>query len=93
MDREVEVTDVRVSFGDRPPESIADRADFGVTNATGLITARADAWILPFLNVYGMAGYTESEARFRSTITIPNPGPGDPIVTDVATDSTWRGAV
>jgi len=93
MDRDVEVDDVRVSFGDRPPESIADRADFDVSNSTGLLTTRADAWLLPFLNVYAMAGYTTSEARLRTTVTIPNPGPGDPIVSEIEANSDVGGAL
>ena len=91
MDRDVDVDDVRVSFGGRPPESISDRADFRVSNSTGLLTARADAWVLPFLNVYLMAGYTESEARLGTTISIPNPGPGDPIVREIEVDSDVSG--
>lgn len=63
MDRDVEVDDVRVSFGGRPPESIADNTDFGVSNSTSLYTARADAWVLPFLNVYLMAGYTDGGGK------------------------------
>ena len=93
MDRDVEVDDVRVSFGDRPPESIGERADFGVQNSTGLVTARADAWILPFLNVYLMAGHTESEARLNTVITIPTPGPGDPIEQIIQVDSDVSGAL
>ena len=91
MNRDVEVTDVRVSFGDRPPQSISDRADFSVRNATSLITTRADAWILPFLNVYGMLGHTDSEARLSTIISIPTPGPGDPITTEITADSTVSG--
>ena len=91
MDRDVEVDDVRVSFGGQPPQSISDRADFGVRNSTGLLTARADAWVLPFLNVYLMAGVTESEARLSTTISIPTPGPGGPIVRDIEIDSDVSG--
>ena len=93
MDRDVEVEDVRVSFGNRPPESIGDRADFIVRNSTGLLNARADAWILPFVNVYLMAGHTESEARLETTISIPNPGPGDPIEKVIQVDNDVSGTM
>ena len=91
MDRDVEVDDVRVTFGGRPPESISDTADFNVSNSTGLIMARADAWILPFLNVYVLGGHTQSEARLDTTISIPTPGPGGPIETDLMVDSDVSG--
>jgi hypothetical protein len=91
MNRDVEIDDVRVRFGDRPPESISDRADFDVRNATTLATTRVDAWVLPFLNVYGMLGYTESEAALRTVIRVPTPGPGGPVETEVGVDSDVSG--
>ena len=38
-----------------------------------------------------MVGYTESEARLSTTITIPNPGPGGPIVSDILVDNKVSG--
>ncbi len=93
MDRDVEVDDVRVSFGELPPENIGDRADLGVSNSTELLTARFDAWVLPFLNVYVMAGHTRSEARLRTSITIPNPGPGEPIISEIDINNDVSGAL
>jgi len=91
MDRDIEITDVRVQFGDRDPESISDRADFAVGNKTGMIAARADAWILPFLNVYVMGGRTETDTKLSTTVEIPVPGPGDPIIRDITVDQEVGG--
>lgn len=60
MDRAIEVTDVVVSLPGRP-ESIRDFADFEVQNETTLSLLKLDAWVLPFLNVYGMLGQTRTD--------------------------------
>ena len=91
MDRDIEVTDVRVQFGDRPPQSISDTVDFDVRNRTGMIAARADAWILPFLNVYVMGGRTQTDTRLNTRVEIPVPGPGDPIRRDISVDQEVAG--
>ena len=43
------IHDVVVTVGNRPPESLADRASFDVSNRTSLSMVRFDAWVLPFL--------------------------------------------
>jgi hypothetical protein len=91
MNRDVEVDDVRVSFGDRPPESVSETAEFDVNNSTTLLTARVDAWVLPFLNIYVMAGRTRSDALLRAAVSIPTPGPGGPIETEVSVDNQVEG--
>ena len=35
---------------------------------------RVDSWILPFLNVYVMGGYTYNESVSAVTVTLPGPG-------------------
>ena len=60
MNRTVAVSDVRLGLGNNTPVSV-DRIDVPTTkfHASSQI-GRFDLWVLPFLNVYGLAGYTKS---------------------------------
>jgi hypothetical protein len=78
MERDIEVTDVVVTVGDRPPESISDRASFEVGNRTTLSMVRFDAWVLPFLNLYVMAGETRTDTSLVASFEIAPPV-GDPV--------------
>jgi hypothetical protein len=50
------------------------------------ITLRGDMWLFPFMNIYGLAGYTKGKAEVDAvlsglTVTVPNPfDPKNPIV-------------
>ncbi|MGD8439777.1 MAG: hypothetical protein PVG53_04530 [Holophagae bacterium] len=78
MERDIEVTDVTVKVGSRPPESIADRASFDVSNRTTLTMVRFDAWVLPFVDLYAMVGETRTETSLLASFEIAPPV-GDPI--------------
>jgi hypothetical protein len=78
MDRDIDVTDVSVTVLDRPPESISDRASFNVSNRTSLSMVRFDAWALPFLDLYVMAGETRSDTNLVTSFEIDRPL-GEPI--------------
>ena len=60
MKRNVAVSEVRIALGNLPLSKI-ERASVNpfVSNAENQI-ARADLWVLPCLNVYGLAGHTHS---------------------------------
>jgi len=90
MERDIEVRDVTVQFLDRPPESISDRVDFEVGNRTRSVATRFDAWVLPFVNVYALAGraYTDTSLRTRFAIDRPN---RPPIEVDISEDSSVDG--
>ena len=90
MERDIEVRDVTVQFLDRPPESISDRADFEVSNHTRSLAARFDAWVLPFLNVYALAGQATTDTSLRSRIVIDRPI-APPIEVEITDDSTVDG--
>ena len=90
MNRDIEVTDVTIKLPNRPPESISDRADFAVRNKTSLTVARFDAWVLPFLNVYGMIGETRTNTSLATFFEI-TPPIGDPIPIEVVEDSKVNG--
>mgnify|MGYP001829125192 CR=1 FL=1 len=90
MERDIEVTDVTVKVGNRPPESIADRASFDVANRTTLMMARFDAWVLPFLDLYVMAGQTGTDTSMVASFDIAPPA-GDPIPVVVEQNSRVDG--
>jgi hypothetical protein len=90
MERDIEVRDVTVQFLDRPPESVSDRANFEVSNHTRSIAARFDAWVLPFINVYALAGEATTDTSLRSVIVIDRPN-GDPLEIEITDDSRVDG--
>ena len=87
VERDIEVDDVTVQFLDRPPESISDRADFEISNRTRSLAARFDAWVLPFINVYALAGQATTETSLRSRIVIERPI-APPLEVENSDDST-----
>jgi hypothetical protein len=90
MERDIEVTDVTVKLGDRAPESISDRADFEVANRTTLSMVRLDAWVLPFLDLYLMAGETRTDTSLLVSFEIAPPV-GNPIPVVVEQDQRADG--
>lgn len=90
MERDIEVTNVTVQFLDRPPESISDRVDFEVANQTRSAAARFDAWVLPFINVYALAGQAWTDTSLRTRFEIGRPI-GPPIEVDITEDSSVDG--
>lgn len=90
MSRDFEVKDVRVTLPGDEPVSIADVASFDVRNHTALAAIKLDAWILPVLNVYGLAGHTWTDTRVDVAVTL-DPILGGPVVLDVTQDSEVGG--
>ena len=70
MSRDLEVSDVRVQFGDRPPQNINDFATFAVSNRTTVGAVRVDAWVLPVLNLYALAGFTWTNSNLNARFTV-----------------------
>lgn len=90
MERDIEVTDVVVTVGNRPPESLSDRASFDVANRTTLSMVRFDAWVLPFLDVYLMAGQTRTDTSLLASFEI-SPPVGAPIPVVIEQDQRADG--
>jgi hypothetical protein len=62
MNGVVPLTDAKLSIaGLRLPQSVLTATS--VTSSTALQAIRADLWLFPFLNVYGLAGRLSGEAR------------------------------
>ena len=90
MSRDIEVTDVRVSLEDGEPVSVGDVASFAVRNATLLAALKLDAWILPVLNLYALAGHSWTDSRLDADITIDRVI-GEPVVLEVTQDTEVGG--
>ena len=75
FDRKINVTDVRAGVNGSTPTSVSQVLNFGSTSNVVNVNLKLDAWILPFLNVYILAGYVHNETTTRATITLPRPGP------------------
>jgi hypothetical protein len=91
MRRDIEVTDVRVTLPGNEPASVSEVASFAVHNQTTLLAAKVDAWLLPVLNVYLLAGHSWTDSRLDATVTIERPLGGAPLVLDVTQDSQVGG--
>jgi hypothetical protein len=75
VERDIEITDVRLGVDGAPLRSVSKFLTAGSTSHVSVAVARIDAWLLPFLNVYGMVGYVANNTTTRGEVTIPRPGP------------------
>jgi hypothetical protein len=75
VERDIEITDVRVGTNGAPLQSVSDFVNLGSKSHVSVALARLDAWLLPFLNVYGLLGYVSNNTTTRGAVTIPTLGP------------------
>lgn len=92
MSRDIEVYDVRVTLPGDDPVSISDVASFAVRNKTTLGALKVDAWILPHLNLYVLAGHTWTDTRLNANVTIDRIL-GNDLVLSVSEDSDVGGTL
>jgi hypothetical protein len=72
FNRKVDITDVRVGVNGAPPRSVSRFVDLGsTTDIVFNANLKLDAWLLPFLNVYLLAGYVYNESTTHANITVP----------------------
>jgi hypothetical protein len=71
VDQGIDISNIGLSTGDDPTQPI-DAIQFG-DNSSTVTTAnlRADLWVLPFLNVYGMGGIARANTTVELTAPIP----------------------
>jgi hypothetical protein len=68
----VTVRDLKLGAGDSPAESTTFVKVKGpITSWQQNVSSRFDVWLLPFFNLYGVAGYTKGNTRGRVTVTGP----------------------
>ena len=78
LQRDIEVTDVRVGRNGAPPVSASQFADLGSTSDVDNVNLKADVFLLPFLNVYGIVGKIKNESDTHIRVTLPPLVPGRP---------------
>lgn len=76
LDRAIEIMDVRVGRNGAPPASVSHLAQLGSTSRVYNLDVKIDAWILPFVNVYLVAGYVWNESDTRVNVSLPPLLPG-----------------
>lgn len=75
LERDIEVADLSIGVNGAPLRSVSDYVDLGSNSRVNVALARFDAWILPFLNVYGLLGHIDNASTTRALVTVPLPGP------------------
>lgn len=92
MSRNIDISNVEVAFQDQPKQSINDFSSFDLNNKSTVAAVKVDAWLLPFVNVYGLLGYVSSNASLDATITIDRiVFPGPEIVIPIRNSSNIQG--
>jgi len=76
LDRDIEVTDVRVGRNGAPPTSVSDFAQLSSGSRVDNVNLKLDAWLLPFVNVYMIAGYIWNTSDTRIDVSLPPLLPG-----------------
>jgi hypothetical protein len=71
--RKIDVSDVRVGL-QSPPRSVSDFVSLGAKSDVLNVNLKADAWLFPFLDVYGLVGYVSNHSTTNALITVPRPG-------------------
>ena len=83
MRQHAAVSDLRIGKNETPITDITIPDPFSKDHN---VTLRGDMWLFPFMNIYGLVGYTNGRAEVDVditglTVTIPNPfDPKNPIV-------------
>ena len=93
LSRDVDVSDVRLSLNGGPPQSVSDFLDLGSNSKVNAALFKADAWLLPFMNVYVLGGYIYNESTSKGTVSIPRPGGLPPQQFDLTLPTTLDGFV
>jgi hypothetical protein len=75
LNRDIEVTDLRIGVNGGPKQSVSRFVDLGSKSDVFNANVKLDAWILPFLNVYVLLGYVYNESDTRVAVSVPKPGP------------------
>lgn len=87
--RDIDVTDLRLSRDGGPMTSVSQFANLGSTSDVNNVNIKLDAWLLPFLNVYGIVGKIHNTSDTTINVTLPPllpGGAGRNLTTTVPTD-------
>ena len=76
LDRDIAVSDVRVGRNGAPPASTGDFVQLAASSRVSNLNVKFDVCLLPFVNVYAIAGYIWNESQTTLDITLPPLVPG-----------------
>ena len=76
LDRPIAISDVRVGRNGAAPASVSEFVDFGSSSSVHNANVKFDVWLLPFLNVYAIAGHIWNESTTQIDVTLPPILPG-----------------
>jgi hypothetical protein len=76
LSRDIEVTEVRIGRNGAQVEPVRDFVSLGSKAEVHNANAKVDVWLLPFLNLYAIAGYISNVADTRLDLTLPPLVPG-----------------
>lgn len=68
--RDIRVDDVRLAVNGGPEQSVSRFLDLGSNSRVNAAIARLDAWLLPFLDIYLLAGYLNNESTSHGVVTL-----------------------
>lgn len=68
--RDIDVTSISASINDKPLQSVDDLLSIDVTTHVNTGSLRMDAWIFPFLNIYGLVGGIENTSEINANFDI-----------------------
>ena len=72
--RKIDISDVRVGL-QNPVQSVSQFVQLGSTSNVFNANFKFDAWLLPFLDVYAIAGYVHNNSTTDALVSVPRPGP------------------
>lgn len=75
IDRLIEVTDVRIGVNGAPPQSVSSYLELGSRSWVHNLNAKFDVFLLPFLNLYVIAGTVKNKSTTHAHVTVPKPPP------------------
>ena len=78
LDRDIQVSDIRLGANGAPPQSVSQFAKLASNSNVENLNLKLDAWILPFVNVYAIAGYVWNHSDTRVDVALPPLLPGGP---------------
>lgn len=79
VQRDIKISTVKLGINGAPLRDVTNFVNLGSTSHVNVAVGRFDVWLLPFLNVYAMAGFVANNTTTRGIVTIPPLTPrGDP---------------
>ena len=76
IQRDIAVSEVRVGRGGAAPLPVPDFVQLASSSRVANLNVKLDVWLLPFVNVYAIAGYVWNESETTLDLTLPPLRPG-----------------